>query len=114
MDRQLVSDEPQFLYLTTTGWRSQRPHRIEIWFTSLDGRYYVISELGERAHWVRNLSHSPAVTVELGGQRFAGTARTLSEAEEPDLIARVRARSIDKYGWGDGLIVEIRPDPPLG
>jgi hypothetical protein len=26
-----------YLYLTTTGWKSGRPHEIEIWFTELMG-----------------------------------------------------------------------------
>lgn len=51
-----MSGKPEpFLYLTTTGWKTGRPQEIEIWFTALDGRHYVIAELGERAHWLQNL-----------------------------------------------------------
>jgi hypothetical protein len=30
-------------------------------------------------------------------------------ATQPELERQVRARSVEKYGWGDGLIVEITP-----
>ena len=33
-----------YLYLTTKGFKSGRDHEIEIWFTELDGNYYVIAE----------------------------------------------------------------------
>ncbi len=38
------------LYLTTTGWKSGRPHEIEIWYTEWEGRYYVVAERGGQAH----------------------------------------------------------------
>ena len=41
--------EAEFLYLTTTGRRSGMPREIEIWFTRVDGHYYVIAEPGQRA-----------------------------------------------------------------
>jgi deazaflavin-dependent oxidoreductase (nitroreductase family) len=100
--------EPQFLYLTTTGWRSGRPHRIEIWYAELDGRYYLISELGDRAHWVQNIRRLPAISFEVGGQRFVGRGR-LARPDETDLVRRVSAAFDAKYGWSDGLIVELRP-----
>ena len=34
----------QFLYLATTGWKTGRQHRIEIWFVEYSGRYYIVSE----------------------------------------------------------------------
>jgi deazaflavin-dependent oxidoreductase (nitroreductase family) len=104
--------EPTFLYLTTTGRRSGRPREIEIWFTSRGGRYYVISEHGEAAAWVRNLRACSAVSVRVGGAGFEGRARVVDAAVEPTLAAAVRARSEAKYGWGDGLVVELAPASP--
>jgi len=48
-----------FAYLTTTGRKSGRPHRIEIWFAIENGAIYMLSGGGESADWVRN-SSSPA------------------------------------------------------
>jgi hypothetical protein len=39
-------------YLTTTGRRTGRPHRIEIWFIEDDGAVYLFSGGGEASDWV--------------------------------------------------------------
>jgi deazaflavin-dependent oxidoreductase (nitroreductase family) len=103
-----------YLYLTTTGWKSIRPHEIEIWFTELDGRYYVISELGERAHWVQNVRRDPEVHFRVAGQSLHGAARVVESEQEPELHARVCALSQLKYDWGEGTVVELSPSRPLG
>jgi len=102
--------ESEFLYLTTTGWKSGNPHAIEIWFTELDGRYYVISEMGERSHWVQNLRRQPRVTFRVGRRTFQGQGRVVDTGREPELHAAVSQLSSEKYDWGEGLIVELRPD----
>ena len=102
-------EEADFLYLTTTGRRSGVAREIEIWFTRRGARYYVIAEHGERAHWVRNLRAKAAVSVRVGRRRFPGRARVVDAAAEPRLHAAVRKTSEKKYGWGDGLVIEIRP-----
>lgn len=104
---------PSYLYLTTTGRRTGLPREIEIWFTSHNGCYYVIAEF-TTSHWVRNIQANPSVTVRLGGHRFPATARIIHAELEPQLHAAVRQLSSDKYGWGDGLIVELKPHPSPG
>ena len=104
-----MSPEPEFLYLTTTGRRSGRPREIEIWFTQVDGRYYVIAEQGKRAHWLRNIQAEPLVRVRVGEAIVAAAARVVDPTAEPELLAAVQGRSCAKYGWGDGLIVELVP-----
>jgi deazaflavin-dependent oxidoreductase (nitroreductase family) len=99
-----------YLYLTTTGRRTGRPREIEIWFTERDGRFYLIAEHGEAAGWIRNLRAKPEVSVRVAGRTFAARARVVDAAAEPELWRDVRARSEAKYGWGDGLVVELRPD----
>jgi deazaflavin-dependent oxidoreductase (nitroreductase family) len=105
-----VSPEDQpYLYLTTIGRRSGRAREIEIWFTRRDGRYYVIAEHGEQAHWVRNIRADARVRWRVGDGTFAGRARVVEAAAEPTLSAAVQALSATKYGWGDGLVVELTP-----
>lgn len=98
----------QFLYLTTRGWKSGRSHEIEICFTALEGRYYVIAERGERSHWVQNIKRQPSVSCRIGPARFSGTARVVNSTTEGALQDRVSALSRAKYGWGEGLIVELK------
>jgi deazaflavin-dependent oxidoreductase (nitroreductase family) len=99
-----------YLYLTTIGWKSGRPHEIEIWFTALDGCYYLIAERGEDTHWVQNLRRQPAITFRVGEQTFQGTGRVVEAALEPELHRRVSRISEAKYGWGVGLVVELKPE----
>jgi deazaflavin-dependent oxidoreductase (nitroreductase family) len=104
--------EIEFLYLTTTGRRSGQPREIEIWFTRLDGRHYLIAEHLWETHWVQNVLADPRVGVRVGDDMFAARARVIDAAAEPDLQQRVQDLSEAKYGWSDGLIVELTPDPP--
>lgn len=99
-----------FLYLTTTGWKTGRAHRIEIWWVYHAGRYYLVAESGERAHWVQNIRRNPAVAFQVGGVRFTGSGRAVDRAAEPELAAAVAALMDAKYAWSNGLIVELAPD----
>jgi deazaflavin-dependent oxidoreductase (nitroreductase family) len=101
--------EPEFLYLTTTGRRTGLPREIEIWFTRRDDHFYLIAETGERAQWVRNLRADGRVRWRVGARAFTGRARVVDRVREAALTAAIRTRSRAKYGWGDGLIVELRP-----
>ena len=99
-----------FLYLTTIGRRTGLPREIEIWFTERDGRFYVIAEHRQRANWVRNICADQKVDVRVGDRRFAARARVVEEDRESELAQSVKALSDAKYGWSDGLIVEITPE----
>lgn len=101
--------EGEVLHLTTTGWRSGQPREIEIWFTVHDGRYFLIAEHLEETHWVQNLRADPRVRVRLGDDGFEGQARVVDAAAEPALSAAIQELSEKKYGWGDGLVIEIAP-----
>jgi hypothetical protein len=68
-----------------------------------------VAETGARTQWVRNLRQDPRVRWRVGQRIFAGRARVVDPSRESALAAAVRASSVDKYGWGDGLIVELTP-----
>jgi deazaflavin-dependent oxidoreductase (nitroreductase family) len=98
-----------FLYLTTTGRISSCPREIEVWFTERAERFYVIAEQRERANWVRNIQAQPRVKVRVGNRQFDASARVVWDHGEPQLTAAVKALSDAKYGWSDGLVVELTP-----
>src|SRR5262245_31674311 len=98
-----------FLYLTTTGRSSGYAREIEIWFTEHGGRFYLISEHRERANGVRNIQAQPRVKLRVGDRQFEGTARVVHDDREPELTTAVKALSYAKYGWSDGLVVELAP-----
>ncbi len=101
--------EPAYLYLTTIGRRTGLPREIEIWFTRTNGCYYVIAEY-PTSHWVQNVKANTQVTVRLGEKRFAASARIVDPDSEPELHGTVQQLSRDKYGWGNGMVVELKPE----
>lgn len=109
----------QFLYLTTTGRTSGEPRQIEIWFAEHAGRYYLVSERREQSGWVKNIERTPEVSFSVGtrsNQQEAlplcrATARLVRADKEPELARAVSARMDTKYGWSNGLIVELAPLP---
>jgi len=99
--------EPAFLYLTTTGRRSGQPRQIEIWFAMHRDRYYLIAEHRERANWVRNIMNDPRVSFRVRDDVSLGTGRVVDAEREAELWNEVRALFDRKYGWSDGLVVEL-------
>jgi deazaflavin-dependent oxidoreductase (nitroreductase family) len=84
-----------YCYLTTTGCRSGRPHRIEIWYVAEGDTLYLLAGAGRGSDWVRNLEADPAVSVELGAETQAGRARILEGGDEEE--RRARTLVFDKY-----------------
>jgi deazaflavin-dependent oxidoreductase (nitroreductase family) len=106
-----LADEP-FVYVTTTGSVTGKPRQIEIWFVIDAGSVYILAEHGHEAKWVKNILRDPRVRVRLADRSFEATARVLDA--ERDAAAWTTAQDLarKKYGWGDGLPVELRPAPP--
>jgi deazaflavin-dependent oxidoreductase (nitroreductase family) len=99
--------KPQFLYLTTIGWKSGKEHRIEIWFVEHNERYYIISERLEGGHWVQNIKHNPKVSFSVNDNVFKGAARIVDQEKESMLAREVSKLMNTKYNWSQGLIVEL-------
>ncbi len=81
--------------ITTTGRRSGRPRRIEMWFHNLDGRIYLTGSPGAR-DWYANLVAHPDFTFHLKDSVVAdlpARARPITdEAEKREVLARILAR----------------------
>jgi deazaflavin-dependent oxidoreductase (nitroreductase family) len=81
------------LLLTTTGARSGQPRINPLAFTRDGDRYVVIaSKGGHPSHpdWYHNLVASPAVTVEVDGQKFSARA-LVTEGSERDRLFNAQA-----------------------
>lgn len=81
----LIAVDEAFCYLETTGRRTGRTHRIEIWFGAepTSATMYVLSGGMDRADWVRNLRATPDTVVEVAGERHGARARfDLAPVEE--------------------------------
>src|SRR3954469_214545 len=88
-----MSDD--YCYVTTTGRRTGRAHRIEIWYARVGNTLYLLSGGGQSSDWVRNLINDPAVLVEVDGVEHRGRSRVLAEDNEE--AQRARKLVFDKY-----------------
>jgi deazaflavin-dependent oxidoreductase (nitroreductase family) len=102
-------DREQYLYLTTRGRKSGLPREIEIWFTYRDGRFYLIAEY-PTSNWLQNLQRDPQARIRIAGQSFAAQARVVDPQVELNLRRAIAGLSREKYGWGEGTIVELVPN----
>lgn len=100
----------EYLYLTTIGRVTGQPREIEIWFVELTGSFYILAEHSHDAQWVRNIKRNPRVGVRLGREQFEATARVLDSQGDQETWVTVQRLAREKYGWGDGLPVEIVRD----
>lgn len=106
-------NEIPVLHLTTTGRTTGLPREIEIWFTALKGKFYILSEHFHRAHWVQNIKQTSQVRVRIGNREFGASARVLDPERDRETWRLAQEEARKKYGWGEGLPVEIIPDEPL-
>jgi deazaflavin-dependent oxidoreductase (nitroreductase family) len=76
------------LLLTTRGRRSGQLRRTALYYGEDDGRYIVVASNGGAVRdplWYGNIVADPAVTVQVGGDIFAATARDATDEEYPHL-----------------------------
>ena len=76
------------LLLTTRGRRSGRPRRTALIYGRDGERYVVVASNGGSDHhplWYRNLLADPAVTVQVGAERFPARASTAPAERRPAL-----------------------------
>ena len=95
--------------MSTHGWKTGKQHRIEIWFVEYNGRYYIISERLEGAHWVQNIKRNSVVSFSINDKVCIGNARIVDQEKESALTAEVLKLMNTKYKWSQGLIVELMP-----
>ena len=107
---QSVADK-QVLYLTTIGRTTGLPREIEIWFIVCRERFYLFAETREAAGWVKNIRRHSKVTLRIGGQQIEARARVLDRQADRKLCDEVAVIAHRKYGWGEGLPVEVTPTP---
>ncbi len=79
------------LRITTRGRRSGKPHTVPIWFVT-EGPTVYLGTLNARRDWVRNLTKTPEVDLEVGDLRLRGRGRVVAdpaaEAHIRNLLAR--------------------------
>ncbi|MBM3956905.1 MAG: nitroreductase family deazaflavin-dependent oxidoreductase [Gemmatimonadetes bacterium] len=74
--------------ITTTGGRTGRPRRIEIWFHRVEGRYFLTGVPGPR-DWYANLLANPRFTVHLKESATADLPATAVAITDPAQKRRI-------------------------
>lgn len=75
--------------LETVGRKSGQPRHTAIGGRVVGNQFWMVSEHGEHAHYVRNIKANPAVRLRIHGRWRSGTAHLL-----PDDDAKERLRSM--------------------
>jgi deazaflavin-dependent oxidoreductase (nitroreductase family) len=85
---------PNYALLETTGRKTGKPRRTPIGNGLVKGTniFWLVSEYGMRASYVRNLLANPRVRVKIGRRWRSGTARVL-----PDDDAHERQRHMNRF-----------------
>jgi deazaflavin-dependent oxidoreductase (nitroreductase family) len=103
----------QFIYVTTIGRKTGLAREIEIWFVERQGKFYILAEHFFKANWVQNIQNNPRLQVRLGNKTFSATGRILDEQSDANIWQAAQQLCHEKYGWGEGLPVEITADDAL-
>lgn len=82
--------------ITTTGRKTGRPRRIEIWAHNLEGRLFLAASPGRRS-WYANILNTPRITLHLKDDVTAELAAScrpiLDPSERRDVLTRLNAAS---------------------
>ncbi|MFJ8545424.1 nitroreductase family deazaflavin-dependent oxidoreductase [Streptomyces sp. NPDC093586] len=103
---------PAQTLLETTGRVSGLPRRTPVGGRRVGDSFWLVSEFGERAQYIRNIRADPRVRVRIRGRWHAGTARLLPD---DDPVARLRrlprfnSLAVRAMGVGTGLLT-VRVD----
>ena len=68
-----VADE-KYIYLTTKGRRTGKPHTVELWFAN-SGKKIYLSHEGAYTDWMKNILEDSRVEFKIGKAQFKGNAR---------------------------------------
>lgn len=85
---------PNWALLETTGRRSGRAIRTPVGNGLRDGVFWIVTEHGWAADYVKNIQRDPRVRVKVGRRWLSGTARILAD-EDPYARLRALARPLN-------------------
>jgi deazaflavin-dependent oxidoreductase (nitroreductase family) len=63
-----------YIYLTTKGRKTGKPHTVQIWFALAEGKIYLSHE-GAYTDWMKNLEKNEKVSARIASTRLDATAK---------------------------------------
>jgi deazaflavin-dependent oxidoreductase (nitroreductase family) len=100
----------QTIDITTTGRKSGRPRRIEIWFHNLDGRVFITGLPGKR-DWYANLLANPVFTFHLKESVQANLTARATPILEEDRRRAILSRITKELGRAGDLEAWVQDSP---
>jgi hypothetical protein len=95
--------QDKYLYLTTVGRVTGRCHTVELWFAACERCIYLSHE-GLPTDWMKNLCQHEQVEFMVGGKRFTGLARIITDINAFD--RGKRALYYKYYGSAQAAIID--------
>jgi deazaflavin-dependent oxidoreductase (nitroreductase family) len=92
--------------LTTVGRKSGQRRTVELRFTYYQGCFYASSSRVRGKHWCQNMLKTPAVELDLEGERFSCTATQVSD----DRLRRYILNLRDSPARMERVVFAIKPD----
>lgn len=96
--------------ITTTGRKSGRPCRIEMWFHNLDGQLYLTGTPGLR-DWYANLVAHPSFTFHVKGSAVADLPARATPVTDPSRRRAIFERILPRLGRSDQIDAWIARSP---
>jgi len=81
----------QTLTLTHYGRKTGKPYNVTIWFV-VDGDKVILGTANVNRQWVRNVQKTPHVKLSIGGDKFEGEARYLTDRAERERAMKMVRR----------------------
>jgi hypothetical protein len=79
MDAHRLADE-KYIYLTTRGRKTGKPHTVELWF-ALAGKKIYLSHEGAYTDYMKNILKDSQVEFKIGNIKFKGNSRIVEGGE---------------------------------
>lgn len=96
--------------ITTTGRETGRPHRIEIWFHNLNGRFFITGLPGHRS-WYANLLANPNFTFHLKKSTQADLPAQATPITDEAQRREILSGILQKLGRSDDLDTWVKGSP---
>jgi deazaflavin-dependent oxidoreductase (nitroreductase family) len=82
MDKKSVESvkSNQYIYLTTKGRKTGKPHTVQLWFAYADGKLYLSHE-GAYTDWMKNLDKNEEVNAKIDALILGAKAKIVGEGD---------------------------------
>jgi deazaflavin-dependent oxidoreductase (nitroreductase family) len=74
----------QYIYITTKGRRTGKPHTVQVWFAYADGKIYLSHE-GAYTDWMKNLEKNEKVNGKIANMNFEAKAKIVGESNSREI-----------------------------